>query len=624
MRSSTANAPRRWWVAALLTIAARGTGQLYNGQWRKAAFAYFAPILLLFLASATRVPLLAQALLLAWGAVSVWAVADAAVVAFAHRKAHARRGFQRPVVYAAAIAGAWLAHAVVVDPFVVRVTDAREGHMQPAIDSGDRIVADMSAYLATGPRRGDVVLFRSPVDGSSRRVSRVIGLPGETIEIRDKQVLVDGGILRENWGRHGDPAVQWPSSPSPRDHYGPVRIGAGEYFVLDDNRDAGFDSRYWGRAVAADLIEGRAGVYGFSRHPQAGIRWQRIGRPIQREVPLPTDASPALYQAMGVGAALPASAATGMAAVLLACALGMPVGEARRLRRRRLVAAKPYSVEPAQPACVSEAVRPLVGADRVALSLAARLGALADASVHARRPLDVAVAECLNGMSLGAVDASELRTIVKHLDRLGRSRAVRDPGVRGLLQWRRAAAIQRLVRQGADDVSHQTAVAAYREALVETPRSHAPLRWAAIQNDLGTALQSLGEESGERSWFEQALAAYRASLQRRTRRKAPLDWATTQHNLGNCLRLLGEGDGDINRLLAAAEAYRAALTRRTRDHDPVGHAMTRNNLGIALRLIGARRGDPEPILQARHHHEESLRLLSKHAPAYAAVPAQNL
>jgi len=150
------------------------------------------------------------------------------------------------------------------------------------------------------------------------------------------------------------------------------------------------------------------------------------------------------------------------------------------------------------------------------------------------------------------------------------------------------------------------------------------LRWAAIQNDLGTALQHRGEQAADPTYFEHALVAYRAALQHRTERKAPLDWATTQHNLGNCLRLLGERERQGTKLFAAAAAYRAALTQRTRDVDPVGHAMTLNNLGIALRLVGARGGDPGPVLQALRHHHESLRILEHHAPAYAAVPEHNL
>lgn len=629
-RSAANNAPRRWWLAALLALAGRGVGQLYNRQPAKAAVAFLLPPALLFLANAAPVPALAQALLLVCAAALVWAVADAVVIAAFRPHGFAPGRLDTPLGWIAAVAAVHFAEAALVGGFALRVATAPEGSMAPAIASSDRVVVDLTAYAAAAPQRGDIVAFRSPVDDRSRRISRVVGLPGETIELRDRTLLVDGRPLRENWSMHRDPDVLWPGTPSPRDHYGPVRLPADGYFVLDDDRDVGFDSRYWDRPVRRHQIEGRAGIYAFSRHPRAGVRWQRIGLPVHRDVRLPADGPAANAAAMGSGPALGATSAVLLLFAAVAVALGAPLHEVRRSRRRRRAAAAPWTVVPPAPACTSAAVRAAhAPAATTGGSPLARLGALADLgrptdARDARRTIDVPLAECLAAISVAQLAPGELRPFVDRLDAIERDGRVRDVAVRGLLLWRAAAALQRLARAGDDADGTRAAVARYHDALAATPVAHAPLRWAAIQNDLGTALQQLGDQTDDPRRHREAVDAYQRALRQRTCPRAPLDWATTQNNLGNCLRLLGERDRRSGELAASVDAYRAALTQRTREADPVGHAMTLNNLGISLRLLGARSGDPAPVLDALRLHRESFALLERLVPSYAAVPAQNL
>lgn len=629
MRRSAANAPRRWWLAALLALAGRGVGQLYNHQPAKAALAFLLPPALLFLANAAPVPAVAQALLLACAVAHVWSVADAGAIAASHRHAFIPHRLDTPLAWFAAVVAVRVAEAALLGGFALRVATAPEGSMAPAVASGDRVVVDLTAYAAAAPQRGDIVAFRSPVDDRSRRISRILGLPGETVELRDRRVLVDGRPLRENWSLHRDPDVLWPGTPSPRDHYGPLRLPADGYFVLDDDRDVGFDSRYWDRPVRRDQIEGRAGIYAFSRHPRAGVRWHRIGLPVHRDVRLPADGPAASAAAMDSG---PVLGATGAALLLLAAlgiALGAPLHELRRNRRLRRAAAAPWTVVAAAPSCTSAAVRAAHAPATVATDPPlVRLGALADLgrptdARDARRAIDVPLADCLNVVAVARLAADELRPFVDRLDRIERDGRVRDLAVRGLLLWRAAAALQRLARDDDDADGTRAAIGRYEDALAATPVVHAPLRWAAIQNDLGTALQQLGDQTGDPSRHRQAIEAYRRALTQRTCRLAPLDWATTQNNLGNCLRLLGERERGSSELAASVAAYRAALTQRTREADPVGHAMTLNNLGISLRLLGARSGDAAPILAARRLHHDSFAILERLAPSYAPVPAQN-
>ncbi len=102
-------------------------------------------------------------------------------------------------------------------------------------------------------RRGDIVVFRSPENPSLDMVKRCVGLPGDTIEVRDKQLVVNGQPIDDSAvTQHGDPF----HVGSPRDEFGPYTVPAESYFCMGDNRDNSNDSRYWG-ALPRELVKGR-------------------------------------------------------------------------------------------------------------------------------------------------------------------------------------------------------------------------------------------------------------------------------------------------------------------------------------------------------------------------------
>ncbi|HEX6097226.1 MAG TPA: signal peptidase I [Thermoanaerobaculia bacterium] len=144
------------------------------------------------------------------------------------------------------------------------------GSMEDNLLTGDHILVNKFIYgpqmpVLNGlvplrePRRGDVVVFRYPEQPQVDFVKRVVALPGETVLIRDKRVLIDGKELPEPYVLFTDERTQHPSSPFHRDHFGPYKVGAGEYFVMGDNRDNSHDSRFWGTVPRA-MIKGRAFV----------------------------------------------------------------------------------------------------------------------------------------------------------------------------------------------------------------------------------------------------------------------------------------------------------------------------------------------------------------------------
>jgi len=122
------------------------------------------------------------------------------------------------------------------------------------------------------PERGDIIVFKFPEDPSKAFIKRVIGTPGDTVEIRNKVVVVNGQPLEEPYTQHTSP----PASQPRRDNFGPGTVPPGKYFAMGDNRDESYDSRFWG-FVDRKAIKGKAFIIYWSWKSLTDIRWSRIG-----------------------------------------------------------------------------------------------------------------------------------------------------------------------------------------------------------------------------------------------------------------------------------------------------------------------------------------------------------
>jgi len=140
--------------------------------------------------------------------------------------------------------------AFLVRTFVVQGFWIPSGSMEPNLHVGDRLLAYKLFYGLDKVGRGDVIVFRYPLDPKKDYIKRVIGLPGDTVRIENKRIYVNGKPLDESHVIHRD---SWMRG-YPRDDYGPVKVPADSLFVMGDNRDFSADSRYWGFVPEENLV----------------------------------------------------------------------------------------------------------------------------------------------------------------------------------------------------------------------------------------------------------------------------------------------------------------------------------------------------------------------------------
>lgn len=207
---------------------------------------------------------------------------------------------------------------LIIRTFLVEAFKIPTGSMERTLLVGDFLLVNKAVYGAQlpftdarlpafdNPDRGDVVVFEFPLDRSKNYVKRVVGLPGDTVEMRAGELFVNGERQRERYVQHTqpggdyyDPQFNWQTEylapgveasnyrPT-RDDWGPIIVPEGKYFVMGDNRDNSQDSRYWG-FVDRTLIKGRPLFiyYSFDRSKLkplpwlTEVRWDRVGNLVQ-------------------------------------------------------------------------------------------------------------------------------------------------------------------------------------------------------------------------------------------------------------------------------------------------------------------------------------------------------
>lgn len=129
--------------------------------------------------------------------------------------------------------------------------------METTVMTGDRIIINRLAYLAEKPQRGDIVSFIFPDDGKTPYLKRIMGLPGETIEGKSGSIFINGELLEDSY-----------TDEISYDDFGPYTVPDGSYFMMGDNRNNSYDSRYWeNKFVKLEDIMGKAEV-SYYPHPR--------------------------------------------------------------------------------------------------------------------------------------------------------------------------------------------------------------------------------------------------------------------------------------------------------------------------------------------------------------------
>lgn len=140
--------------------------------------------------------------------------------------------------------------AFLMNKFVYANAEVPTGSMIPVVQPDDRLIVNRLAYLFEEPKRGDIVMFINPDDESENYLKRIIGLPGEKLEIKDGLVYINGS---------DKPLSEPYINDSPKGNYGPYNVPEGCYFMLGDNRDESKDARFWDNTyVKKEKIVGKA------------------------------------------------------------------------------------------------------------------------------------------------------------------------------------------------------------------------------------------------------------------------------------------------------------------------------------------------------------------------------
>lgn len=176
--------------------------------------------------------------------------------------------------------------AFITITFIVQAFKIPSGSMLNTLQVGDYLLVNKfiygiklpfsDNYLIEGkdPQVGDIIVFRYPGDPSLDYIKRIVGVPGDTLEMRNRQLYRNGVKVDEPYVRIAQP------DSYERDNFMPLTVPPGKYFVMGDNRDESSDSRYWG-VVDRTAIRGKAWRIYWSWEGFDNIRWSRIGKAVE-------------------------------------------------------------------------------------------------------------------------------------------------------------------------------------------------------------------------------------------------------------------------------------------------------------------------------------------------------
>jgi signal peptidase I len=181
--------------------------------------------------------------------------------------------------------------ALVIRAYVIQAFKIPSGSMIPTLLIGDHILVNKFIYgtkipfsdrrvlVFKKPERGDIIVFKYPENPKKDFIKRVMGTEGDVIEEKNKTVYLNGKAILEPYVQHSDSSIR-SGENGPRDNFGPLVVPENKVFVMGDNRDQSYDSRYWGFVDLSEIM-GKALIIYWSWDPNDWVRFNRIGRLIK-------------------------------------------------------------------------------------------------------------------------------------------------------------------------------------------------------------------------------------------------------------------------------------------------------------------------------------------------------
>jgi len=276
------NKPRKWWIAGLLSLLEPGLGQVYNGQALKGILILALPLLIIpgmiLCIIAKNIVFFLCIFALSTLAYYVTTVADAILTARKLSSEYQLKPYNRIIIYIGIVVLVFIVNTMLSESVknnYIKAYKIPAGSMEPTLLTGDRVLVDRRPS-ALNPKRGDIIIFEYPADAGKDFVKRVVAAGGDIVEIRDKELFVNGEPVKEMYVIHED-SKSLTAAQSPRDNYGPVTVPQDCYFVVGDNRDQSFDSRFWGFVEKSKVKGTVKSIYWSWDHNDNSVRWHRIG-----------------------------------------------------------------------------------------------------------------------------------------------------------------------------------------------------------------------------------------------------------------------------------------------------------------------------------------------------------
>lgn len=179
--------------------------------------------------------------------------------------------------------------ALFIRAYFIQAFKIPSGSMIPTLLIGDHILVNKFIYGTTipfsdkrilifrKPEKGDIIVFRYPEDPKRDFIKRVIAAEGDVIESKNKVIYVNGKAVNEPYAQHTDTSLR-PGGIEPRDNFGPYIVPKEKYFMMGDNRDQSYDSRYWGYVDMNDIRGEALILYWSWDSKNHWPRFERIGR----------------------------------------------------------------------------------------------------------------------------------------------------------------------------------------------------------------------------------------------------------------------------------------------------------------------------------------------------------